>query len=110
MKILGLNSPEIFIITTIILFILGPKRIEKGSQLFFRFLTFLLSNEEKINNSNLIKNKVEEDKLEKPIEEIKAEEVKIEKPKEEVKAEELKPEKLIEEIKAVEVKVEDQKK
>ena len=30
MKFLGLNSPEIFLISVIILTILGPKRIEKG--------------------------------------------------------------------------------
>jgi len=34
MKLLGLNSPEIFIILVILLSILGPKRIEKGFLLF----------------------------------------------------------------------------
>ena len=46
MKFLGLNSPEIFLISVIILSILGPKRIEKGWLLFQRFLRFLLSKEE----------------------------------------------------------------
>ena len=45
MKFLGLNSPEIFLISVIILSILGPKRIEKGWLLFQRFLKFLLSKE-----------------------------------------------------------------
>jgi len=30
MKLLGLNSPEIFIILVVVLSILGSKRIEKG--------------------------------------------------------------------------------
>ena len=34
MKLLGLNSPEIFIILVILLSILGPKRVEKGVLLF----------------------------------------------------------------------------
>ena len=46
MKFLGLNSPEIFLISVIILTILGPKRIEKGWLLFQRLLKFLLGKEE----------------------------------------------------------------
>ena len=46
MKLLGLNSPEIFIILVILLSILGPKRIEKGFFLFKKLLKFLLSNDE----------------------------------------------------------------
>ena len=46
MKLLGLNSPEIFIILVILLSILGPKRIEKGFLLFKKLLKFLLSNDE----------------------------------------------------------------
>ena len=46
MKLLGLNSPEIFIILVILLSILGPKRIEKGFLLFKKLLKFLLSKEE----------------------------------------------------------------
>ena len=48
MKLLGLNSPEIFIILVILLSILGPKRIEKGFLLFKKLITFLLSKEETI--------------------------------------------------------------
>ena len=43
MKLLGLNSPEIFIILVILLSILGPKRVEKGFLLFKKLLKFLLS-------------------------------------------------------------------
>ena len=46
MKLLGLNSPEIFIILVILLSILGPKRIEKGLLLFKKLLKFLLTKEE----------------------------------------------------------------
>ena len=46
MKILGINSPGIFLLLVIILSILGPKRIEKGWLLFQRLLKFLLSKEE----------------------------------------------------------------
>ena len=46
MKLLGLNSPEIFIILVILLSILGPKRIEKGFLLFRKLLKFLLSKDE----------------------------------------------------------------
>ena len=41
MKLLGLNSPEIFIILVILLSILGPKRIEKGFLLFKKLLISL---------------------------------------------------------------------
>ena len=46
MKLLGLNSPEIFIILAILLSILGPKRIEKGLLLFKKLLKYLLSKDE----------------------------------------------------------------
>ena len=46
MKLLGLNSPEIFIILVVFLSILGTKRIEKGFLFFKKLLKFLLSNEE----------------------------------------------------------------
>jgi len=46
MKLLGLNSPEIFIILVILLSILGPKRVEKGFKLFKKLLKFLLSKDE----------------------------------------------------------------
>ena len=53
MKLLGLNSPEIFIILVILLSILGPKRIEKGFLLFKKLLKFLLTNEEDQTLENL---------------------------------------------------------
>ena len=46
MKLLGLNSPEIFIILVVFLLILGTKRIENGFLLFKKLLKFLLSKEE----------------------------------------------------------------
>ena len=46
MKLLGLNSPEIFIILVILLSILGPIRVEKGFLLFKKLLKFLLSKDE----------------------------------------------------------------
>ena len=53
MNFLGLNSPVIFVISVIILIILGPKRVEKGWLLFQRLLKFLLSNKEEISKDNL---------------------------------------------------------
>lgn len=52
MKLLGLNSPEIFIILVILLSILGPKRIEKGFLLFKKLLKFLLSKDEDQTSAN----------------------------------------------------------
>ena len=46
MKLLGLNSPEIFIILVVLLSILGPKRIEKGFLLLKKLLKFLISRDE----------------------------------------------------------------
>ena len=46
MKLLGLNSPELFIILVVLLSIIGPKRIEKGLLLFKKLLRFLLTKEE----------------------------------------------------------------
>ena len=80
MKLLGLNSPEIFIILVVLLSILGPKRIEKGFLLFKKLLKFLLSKEE---NQNLENSKIKLDKPE--VSEVKEEtieaEVKSNKPK-----------------------------
>ena len=45
MTIFGLNSPKLFVLLVITLVILGPKRIEKGLELFSRLLKFLLSNQ-----------------------------------------------------------------
>jgi len=52
MKLLGLNSPEIFIILVILLSILGPKRVEKGFLLFKKLLKFLLSKDEDQKSAN----------------------------------------------------------
>ena len=54
MNFLGLNSPAIFVISVIVLIILGPKRVEKGWLLFQHLLKFLLSNKkEEISKENL---------------------------------------------------------
>ena len=52
MKLLGLNSPEIFIILVILLSILGPIRIEKGFLLFKKLLKFLLSKDKDQSSAN----------------------------------------------------------
>ena len=76
MKLLGLNSPEIFIILVILLSILGPKRIEKGFLLFKKLLRFLLSKDE---DQSLASSKVKS-------EEAEGSEVKEEKAETEVKS------------------------
>ena len=110
MKLLGLNSPEIFIILVILLSILGPKRIEKGFLLFKKLLKFLLSKDEdqssaisKVKSGEPEENEVKEEiveaelKSEEPEEsEVKEEtieaEVKSEEPEEsEVKGETIEP-------------------
>ena len=80
MNFLGLNSPAIFVISVIVLIILGPKRIEKGWLLFQRLLKFLLSNKEEISKENL--NSGSQLDLEPEVIEIKEElvEVKSEEP------------------------------
>ena len=57
MTIFGLNSPEIFVLLTITLIVLGTKRIEKGFNLFSKLLKFLLNNKssfQKIEKNNSI--------------------------------------------------------
>ena len=80
MKLLGLNSPEIFIILVILLLILGPKRIEKGFLLFKKLLKFLLSKDEdqSLANSKVKSEEPEESEVK---EEIVEAEVKSIKPK-----------------------------
>ena len=80
MKLLGLNSPEIFIIFVILLSILGPKRIEKGFLLFKKLLKYLLSKEENqtLENSEVKSEEPEEIEVK---EEIVESEVKSIKPK-----------------------------
>jgi len=73
MKLLGLNSPEIFIILVILLSILGTKRIEKGFLLFKKLLKFLLSKDEDQSSAN------SEEKSEEPEEiEVKEEIIDLE--------------------------------
>ena len=65
MKLLGLNSTEIFIILVVLLSILGPKRIENGFLLFKKLLKFLLIKDENITleNSKLKVEEPEEDQV-----------------------------------------------
>ena len=94
MKLLGLNSPEIFIILVILLSILGPKRIEKGFLLFKKLLKFLLSKDENqsLANSEVKAEEVEESEvIEETVEsEVKAEEPEESKVKEEIVESEVK--------------------
>ena len=80
MKLLGLNSPEIFIILVILLSILGPKRIEKGFLLIKKLLKFLLSKDEDQSSVNS-KVKSQEPEESEVKEEIVEPEVKSIKPK-----------------------------
>ena len=92
MKLLGLNSPEIFIILVILLSILGPKRIEKGFLLLKKLLKFLLSKDEgqSLTNSEVKSEEPEESEVK---EEIVEAELKSEEPEEnEVKEETIDPE------------------
>ncbi|WP_032514985.1 hypothetical protein, partial [Prochlorococcus marinus] len=97
MKLLGLNSPEIFILLVILLSILGPKRIEKGFLLFKKLLKFLLSKDEDQSSAN------SEVKLEEPEEsEVKEEKVESEVKSEEPEESEVKEEKVESEVKSEE--------
>ena len=84
MKLLGLNSPEIFIILVVLLSILGTKRLEKSFILFKKLLKFLLSSEENSVKEEPIEAEVktEEPKESKVKEEPIESEVKTEEPKE----------------------------
>ena len=99
MKLLGLNSPEIFIILVILLSILGPKRIEKVFLLFKKLLKFLLSNDkdQRLANSEV--------KLDEPVEsEVKEEIVEAEEKSEEPEESEVKEETLESEVKSIKPK------
>ena len=99
MKLLGLNSPEIFIILVIFLSILGPKRVEKGFLLFKKLLKFLLSKDE---DQSSVNSKV---KPEEPEEiEVKEEKVESEVKSEEAKESEVKEEKVGSEVKSIKPK------
>ena len=91
MKLLGLNSPEIFIILVILISILGPKRIEKGFLLFKKLLKFLLSKDEDQSSANSEVKSEEPEGSEVKEETVEAE-VKSEKPEgSEVKEETIEP-------------------
>ena len=106
MKLLGLNSPEIFIILVILLSILGPKRVEKGFLLFKKLLKFLLSKDEDQSSANS-KVKSEEPEESEVKEETIESEVKSEEPEEsEVKEETIESEVKSEEPEKSEVKEE----
>jgi len=96
MKLLGLNSPEIFIILVILLSILGPKRIEKGFLLFKKLLKFLFSKDENqsLTNSNVKSEEPEENEVKEEIveAELKSEEPEENEVKEEIVEAELKSE------------------
>ncbi len=116
MKLLGLNSPEIFIVLVILISILGPKRIEKGFLLFNKLLKFLLSKDEvqSLANSKVKSEEPEESEVKEEIveSEVKSEETEESEVKEEivgseVKAEEAEESEVKEEIVKSEVKSEE---
>ena len=84
MKLLGLNSPEIFIILVILLSILGPKRIEKGFLLFKKLLKFLLSKDEdqsaansKVKSDEPEESEVKEETIESELKSIKPKKITV---------------------------------
>ena len=99
MKLLGLNSPEIFIILVILLSILGPKRVEKGFLLFKKLLKFLLSKDEDQSSAN------SQVKSEEPEErEVKEETIESEVKSEELEEREVKDEIIEPEVKSIKPK------
>ena len=99
MKLLGLNSPEIFIILVILLSILGPKRVEKGFLLFKKLLKFLLSKDEDQSSANSkVKPKEPEES------EVKAETIESEVKSEEPEESEVKEETIESEVKSIKPK------
>ena len=99
MKLLGLNSPEIFIILVILLSILGTKRIEKGFLLFKKLLKFLLTKEE---NQTLENSKVKSEVSEEI--EVKEETIEAELKSEEPEESEVKEEAIEAEVKSIKPK------
>ncbi len=99
MKLLGLNSPEIFIILVILLSILGPKRIEKGFLLFKKLLKFLLSKDEDQSSAN---SKIKSEEPE--VSEVKEETVEAEVKSEEPEVSEVKEETVEAEVKSIKPK------
>ena len=99
MKLLGLNSPEIFIILVVLLSILGTKRIEKGFLLFKKLLKFLLSKEE---NQTLENSEVKSEEPEES--EVKEETIEAEVKSEEPEESEVKEETIEAEVKSIKPK------
>ena len=99
MKLLGLNSPEIFIILVILLSILGPERIEKGLLLFKKLIKFLLSKDE---DQNLANSKIKSDQPQES--EVKEKIVEAEVKSEELSESEVKEEKMQPEVKSIKPK------
>ena len=99
MKLLGLNSPEIFIILVILLSILGPKRVEKGFLLFKKLLKFLLSKDE---DQSSVNSKVKPEELEKS--EVKEEAIESGEKSEEPEKSEVKEDTIDPEIKSIKPK------
>ena len=99
MKLLGLNSPEIFIILVILLSILRPKRIEKGFLLFKKLLKFLLSKDE---DQSLVNSKVKSEEAEES--EVKEEIIEPEVKAEEAEESEVKEETIEPEVKSIKPK------
>ena len=94
MKLLGLNSPEIFIILVILLSILGPKRVEKGFLLFKKLLKFLLSKDEDQSSANSeVKPEKSEVKEEIVEAEVKSEEIEVKEEMVEAEVKSIKPKK-----------------
>jgi len=100
MKLLGLNSPEIFIILVILLSILGPKRIEKGSLLFKKLLKFLLSKDEE--DQSYVNSEVKSEEPEES--EVKEEIVEAEEKSEEPEESEVKEETIDPKVKSIKPK------
>ena len=99
MKLLGLNSPEIFIILVILLSILGPKRIEKGFLLLNKLLKFLLS---KDNFQSPANSKVKSEEPEES--EVKEEIVEAKVKSKELEESEVKVETVVPEVKSIKPK------
>ena len=99
MKLLGLNSPEIFIILVVLLIILGTKRIEKGFLLFKKLLKFLLSKDQ---DKNLANSKLKSEVAEES--EVKEETVEAEVKSEEPEESEVKEETIDLEVKSIKPK------
>ena len=99
MKLLGLNSPEIFIILVILLSILGPKRVEKGFLLFKKLLKFLLSKDE---DQSSVNSKLKSEEAEES--EVKEETVEAEVNAEVLEESEVKEEKIEPEVKSIKPK------